>query len=85
MVTAMVTNNTVSLSIRTKGRVHAGNDVIMNIPEGYRPLADMHAVAKIGSNDVCVLLIRPNGSVSIWSAPTGTSSGRLVSQFTYVY
>ena len=83
--TAMVTNNIVSVSIRTKSRVHSENDVIMTIPEGYRPFIDMHAIAKIGNNDVCVLLIRTSGSVTIWSAPTGTSSGRLVSQFTYVY
>lgn len=85
LCTAMVTNNTVSVSIRTKSRVHAENDVIMTIPEGYRPLIDLHVIAKVGSDDVCVLLVRTNGSVYIWSAPTGTSSGRLIAQFTYVY
>lgn len=80
----MYKNDVVTVSIRTKTRVHVENDIIMTIPDGYRPPAAFHAIAKSGSNDICVLNISANGQVSIWSIPSNNATGRLVACFTYI-
>lgn len=84
LVTAMVTYNIVVLSIRTKSTTHAEDGVIMNIPEGFRPITNTHGVGKVGSHELCTILANTNGNVSIWSM-NQSSSGRFVCQIVYVY
>jgi hypothetical protein len=80
----MVNNATVTVSIRTASRIHKTDDVIMTIPDGLRPMIGIYAIAKCAANDVCIIQIAANGEVSVWSAPSTTTSGRLVTSFSYV-
>jgi hypothetical protein len=82
-VVAMKANNVISVSIKTKIRVHSENDVIMTLPNGYRPQQAFYAVGRFGAHEICYLKINTEGGVVIYSA-NSTNSGRLVTQFTYI-
>lgn len=81
-VGAIYSRHCITVTITTASRVHAENDVIMTIPEGYRPLDTLRFIAKIGKGQTCVLQINPNGTVVIWDYFNPTD-GRLVGAFTY--
>lgn len=84
-VRVAITHNIVVLSILTKSTTHSQDEVIMNIPEGFRPIFSTLTVGKVGSHELCSVAAYPNGQVKIWSMVESSNSGRFICQIVYAY
>lgn len=75
--------NVLNVSFMTVSRVHAEDDVIMTLPEAWRPsyAIDFPAYYR---NGCCVLRITTDGVMKIWLINDTTNAGRIYGNFTLI-
>ena len=72
----------VQFTFMTAGRVHANDDVIAQIPSGYRPYKQFD-LPVFCAGGLCVLRFKENGDVIIWTGANSTS-GRIYGTAVYI-
>ena len=73
----------VTISLLTESRVHAESDVILTIPDGWKPLVQ-YDIPAYYRNGCCVLRLHTDGTLKIWNLGDTTNAGRIYATFTYI-
>lgn len=82
-VTRAYVGNVVTITLMTESRVHAEDDVILTMPDGWKPLVQSDITAYY-RNGCCVLRLHTDGTLKIWNIGDTTNAGRIYASFTYI-
>ena len=70
------------LTFQTIAKTHAEDDIIMTLPEEYRPFGNLLFVGAAGNNGAAaVMQLKINGQVIMWNT---AANGRLKANLTYI-
>lgn len=76
--------NMVFVAYQGEAKSHSSGEVIVNIPEGYRPAKNqIFATFLINANISGLLLIESSGDIKINGLSTSNATGRIYANFAY--
>ena len=74
---------TVTMTIMTESKVHAEDEILMTIPDGWTPIIQLDIPAYY-RNGCCVLRLKTDGTLRIWILNDTTNTSRVYASFTYI-
>ncbi len=81
---AIWAGDTICISFMTEIRVHSENDLIMTVPQEWRPSGVVY-IPVYAKNTCALLVLNTDGTLKVWISPDSSiGSARLYGSFTYM-